>query len=99
MNEKPTFRLPSAVLSRKVGKQMVLLNLATEQYYGLNEVGADMVSRLISQPLGKALQSLAADYDTEPERLSADVDALVESLMQAGLLERVACSPNTAVRR
>lgn len=99
MKETPAFQLPVAVVHRTVGEQMVLLNLATEQYYGLSEVGADMVNRLVSQPFERAVQALIAEYDTEPERIRADVDALVGALLEAGLLEGSPQSTDSAVRR
>lgn len=96
MKGKPAYQLPVAVVHRTVGGQMVLLNLATEQYYGLSEVGADMVDRVLSQPFEEAAAALIADYDIEPERIRTDLDALVASLLDAGLLER---STDSAVRR
>jgi hypothetical protein len=77
------------VLHREVDGQMVLLDLASEQYFGLNEVGADIVTRLTRQPLDEALSSLTADYEVEPDALRRDVNDLVDSLVGAGLLEPV----------
>lgn len=99
MKEDPAFQLPVAVVHRTVGEQMVLLNLATEQYYGLSEVGADMVDRLVSQPFAAAIQALVAEYDADPERIRADVEALVGSLLEAGLLERSPQSTDSAAGR
>lgn len=87
---EPAFEIPAQVLYREVDGQMVLLDLASEQYFGLDEVGADMVTRLTRQPFDEALSSLIADYEVEPETLHRDLDELVESLVGAGLLERVA---------
>jgi hypothetical protein len=84
----PSYRVPEGVLLREVDGEMVLLNLASEQYYGLNQVGADMVKRLTSQPEAAALQGLLTDYSVTPEVLQADLDALVDRLVQAGLLLR-----------
>ena len=71
---------------------MVLLNLESEQYYGLNEVGADILTRITSQPFVVAFSGLTRDYDVEPEVLRRDVDTLVEALVGAGLLLRLAPS-------
>lgn len=68
---------------------MVLLNLESEQYYGLNAVGADIVTRLTTHPYATAFSSLAADYDVDPEVLRRDVDNLVAALERAGLIHRV----------
>lgn len=98
MKGKPAFQLPGSVVHRTVGDQMVLLNLATEQYYGLSEVGADMIKRLVSQPFEQAIQALIAEYDTDPDRIRADVEALVASLLEARLLEDSPPSPDSVVR-
>jgi Coenzyme PQQ synthesis protein D (PqqD) len=85
----PAFDIPAQVLYREVDGQMVLLDLSSEQYFGLNEVGADIVTRITRRPFDEALSSLTADYEVEPATLQRDVDELVDSLLGAGLLERV----------
>ena len=67
----------------------MLLNLETEQYFALNEVGANIVTQLTQEPMEKAIESLLALYEVDPEVLHRDVQNLTEALMQAGLLQRV----------
>ncbi len=67
---------------------MVLLNLETEQYFGLNEVGAHIVTRLTQQPFEEALAGLRNDFEVDGSVLQRDVENLVAELVQAGLLER-----------
>jgi hypothetical protein len=86
--EAPSFLLPEGVLTREVDGELVLLNLRTEEYYGLDPVGADIVSRLTSAPLATAVDALCRDYDVDADVLRADVDALIAELLDAGLLER-----------
>ncbi len=88
--EKPSFEIPPTVLFREVDQQMVLLNIETEQYFGLNQVGADIVTRLTTLPFASAFSALTRDYEVDPEILRRDTDNLVESLVKAGLLHRVA---------
>lgn len=95
--EKASFEIPSSVLSRQVDQQMVLLDLVSEQYFGLNETGAHIVTRLTEEPLEKALAELARDYDVEPSVLRRDVDALVDQLLRAGLLVRVDPSDGSGI--
>ncbi len=85
---RPTFEIPSQVLYREVEGQMVLLNLETEQYYGLNKVGAHIVTRLTEQPFEQALSTLGDDLDVDASVLHRDVENLIEELVQAGLLKR-----------
>jgi len=68
---------------------MVLLNLESEQYYGLDEVGARILTRITEAPLDTAIASLESDYEVDPAVLRRDIDNLIEQLTGAGLLERV----------
>ncbi len=88
--EKPSFEIPPTVLFREVDQQMVLLNIETEEYFGLNQVGADIITRLTSLPFASAFSALTRDYEVDPEILRRDTENLVERLVQAGLLHRVA---------
>lgn len=84
----PSFQIPVHVLHREVDGEMVLLNLETESYFGLDPVGADIVTRVTEQPVHAALEALIDDYAVDPEVLRRDVDDLIESLLEAGLIER-----------
>lgn len=84
----PSFAFPEGVLAREVDGEMVLLNLHTEQYYGLNGIGADIVRRLTGLPFDEALDSLRRDYEVDPAELTSDVNDLVDDLMEAGLLAK-----------
>jgi hypothetical protein len=86
----PSFAIPPSVLYRDVEGQMVLLNLESEQYFGLNQVGAHILRKLIEQPLDVAIRSLTADFDkADPDVLRRDVHNLIKALIDAGLLEPV----------
>jgi hypothetical protein len=67
---------------------MVLLDLESEQYYGLDAVGADIVTRLTSAPMDEAMAELRHTYDVDAGVLEADVGRLVTELLGVGLLER-----------
>lgn len=84
----PSFTFPEGVLARHVEGEMVLLDLSTEQYYGLDRVGADIVTRLTQAPRDEAMAALIRDYEVDAEVLEADVDQLVAELLAAGLLTR-----------
>ena len=84
----PSFALADGVLARRVEEEMVLLDLKTEQYYGLDAVGADVVNRLTSAPRQTALAALREHYGVSAGVLEADVERLVEELIDAGLLRR-----------
>jgi Coenzyme PQQ synthesis protein D (PqqD) len=85
----PGFRIPACVLHREVDGEMVLLNLDTERYFGLDAIGADIVTRVTEQPVEAALGALVTEYVVDPEILRRDVDDLIADLLEAGLIERV----------
>jgi hypothetical protein len=66
---------------------MVLLNLASETYFGLDGVGADMMAHLLEQPVEEVVASLADRYEVDEEAVRRDVADLVSELVAAGLLE------------
>ena len=68
----------------------MLLNLKSETYFGLDEVGTRMWSVLTSTPsIRAAVDLLEAEYDAETGELQADVKALVERLREEGLVDLV----------
>lgn len=86
--DKRTIRIPSHVMARQVGEELVILNLHSEQYYGLDEVGASMWLAMESNPtLHDALESLTGDYDVEVDQLKQDLDELLTKLTAEGLIE------------
>jgi len=87
-SDTPSFAFPEGVLAREVEHEMVLLNLNSEQYYGLDRIGADMVTRLTREPEEEAIAALCRDYEVDDDVLRADVGRLVRDLVDAGLLER-----------
>lgn len=88
-SDRPAFAIPEGVLARQVDDEMVLLDLESEQYYGLDRVGADIVSRLTCEPEHEAVAALCRDYEVDDAILRTDVERLVAELLAAGLLTRV----------
>ncbi|MGY1740219.1 MULTISPECIES: PqqD family protein [unclassified Blastococcus] len=72
---------------REVQGELVLLNLGTEQYYGLDRIGADIVARLTRESLEATLIALESEYSVDGAVLRADLEALIRELVDAGLLE------------
>lgn len=74
------------VLVQHVGEECVLLDLASEKYYALNEVGARAwQSFVLGRSVQKTIDTLLTEYDVTEEDLNRDVRALVRSLLDAGL--------------
>lgn len=89
--DRAAYEVPPHVLHRRVDEQMVLLDLDSEQYFGLDEVGADMVARLLAGSVDTTIEGMLADWEVDRETLRRDLDALVASLVDAGLLRPVGC--------
>ena len=67
---------------------MVLLDLASESYFGLDEIGAQIWGLLESGPsVGEALDVLMDEYEVERETPETEVGELLEKLVEAGLIE------------
>ncbi len=75
------------VLVQDVGGEAVLLDLASEQYFGLDPVGARMWALIgDSGHLGHVHARLCQEFDADPARLEQDLLVLVGELAGAGLV-------------
>ena len=80
-------RVPDDVLISNLQEESVILNLNSERYFGLDNVGTRMLSVLSeSVSIEAAYQSLLAEYDVDPHVLRQDLTSLIESLAQQGLV-------------
>ena len=86
MKMRVTF--PKNVLMRAFENETVLLNLDTESYHGLDDVGTRMCQALTSsENIQEAYQKLLADYEVDPIMLRQDLDDFLANMVQRGLLE------------
>ncbi|HEX5734962.1 MAG TPA: PqqD family protein [Blastocatellia bacterium] len=68
--------------------ESVLLNLKSEKYFGLDEMGTRMWGALTSsRSIQEAYEILLAEYDVEAERLRRDLSDLIEKLAEQGLID------------
>jgi hypothetical protein len=76
------------VLVRELAGESVLLDLESEAYFGLDEVGTQMWEALTVQPsVDAALRALLQTYDVPPNELRDDLERFVGELAQAGLVD------------
>lgn len=81
--------VPDDVLISNLQDESVLLNLDSERYYGLDDVGTRFVSVLTtSDSIETAYERLRNEYDVDPQVLRNDLLALIENLIDQGLLIR-----------
>lgn len=82
--------VPKNVLVRVFENESVILNLDTESYHGLDDVGTRMWTALTqSADIQEAFEALLSEYDVDPARLRQDLDDFLEKLRQRGMVELV----------
>ncbi len=78
----------SDVLVQILDGEAVLLDLASESYFGLNTVGTRIWSLLGELPDLRAIHArLCAEFDADPERIANDLQLLVGRLAETGLVK------------
>ena len=75
-------RVPDDVLISNLQDESVILNLDSERYYGLDEVGS-RIWKLLKEgaDIPAIVERLAEEYDVTRERLEADVTAVLRYLL------------------
>jgi hypothetical protein len=83
-------RLPQHVVYRSFVAETVVLNLNTGKYHGLNPTAGEMLEALLAAPTVRAtLPELASKHGIEPEQIERDLLALIQGLLERGLIETV----------
>ena len=74
--------------STNLDEEMVILNMESGIYYGLDGVGAHIWNQ-IQEPrsVGQIRDSIRRKYQVEPERCERDLLLLLQKLANAGLIE------------
>ena len=88
MNLNQTITLSPDVISQEVSGETVLLDLESENYFGLDEVGT-RIWQLIKETndLEAIFNTLLAEYDVSEERLRGDLDVLLGEIAALGLVQ------------
>ena len=82
-------RVPDDVLISNLQEESVILNLDSERYYGLDDVGTRFLSVLnTSDSIEAAYEALRNEYDVDAHSLRQDLLELVEDLVKQGILIR-----------
>ena len=80
-------RVPDDVLISRLQEESVILNLDSERYFGLDDVGTHMLSVLsTADSIEAAYEALLGEFDVDDQTLRQDLLALVESLLQKGIV-------------
>jgi len=81
--------MPDDVLISNLQEESVILNLDSERYYGLDDVGTRFLSALnTSDSIEAAYEVLRDEYDVDSHLLRQDLLELIENLLNQGILIR-----------
>ena len=81
-------KVPEAVLISRLQEESVILNLNSERYFGLDDVGTTFLNALTnSDSIEAAYEVLLEEYDVERDVLRADLTVLINRLLEQGLVE------------
>jgi coenzyme PQQ synthesis protein D (PqqD) len=82
-------RVADDVLISNLQEESVILNLDSERYYGLDNVGTRFLSVLDeSESIEAAYEVLRDEYDVDAQSLRQDLLELIENLLNQGILIR-----------
>ncbi len=86
LNQKVTFA--ETVFAQEVDGEMVLLDMESENYFGLDEVGTSIWQAMQEkETLQEVLALLLEQYEVEAEVLENDLSSFVAKLIESGLVK------------
>ncbi len=88
MNLNQKIRFADTVFAQEVDGEMVLLDMESENYFGLDEVGTAIWQAMQEYgTLQEVFNAMLEQYDVEKEVLEKDLSDFVEKLLESGLVE------------
>lgn len=91
---RPPFSIPEYVLARKLDDEMVLLNLDSGEYFGLNDTGTRVWELLADgRTSDEVVDRLTEEFEVASAVASSHVATLCNELLAAGLLAATARVP------
>jgi len=83
--------ISDGVIWRDLGGDVVILNVETGVYFGLDGSGGQIWRELVKHgSLEKTFESLKQQFDVETDELRHDLNELVDQLVQKGLVQMIA---------
>jgi hypothetical protein len=85
--DRSALAVPGHVLTRRASGETVLLNLDTEEYYGLDGVGTRLWELIEGgTTLGQAVGTLLNEFEVTRPVLEADLASVLNELCDCGLV-------------
>ena len=79
--------IPEHVLFRQLDGEAVLLDLKSQEYFGLNEIGTRVWTALQQgEELSALVEEIVRSYDAQAEQVRVDIDQLIKELQSANLI-------------
>ncbi len=79
--------VPDNVIFRELEDEAVILNIDTDSYFGLDDIGTHIWTELTtSGSIQTAFENLKNAYDVSPDLLRRDLVELIEKLIAKGLV-------------
>ena len=87
MNLQDVVSIPKSVMARRVGDEVIVIDLAGGEYFGLPDVGARIWELLLDgKSLIQVADAIANEYEVDRAIAEDDVIRLVAELRAQGLL-------------
>lgn len=88
MNLRDRLTIPADVMTRRVGDETVILDLASGTYFGLEPVGTRIWSLVEDgRSLAEICDAMLESHEVSRSEIERDVLALAETLHQRGLVQ------------
>jgi hypothetical protein len=90
LDERARIKVSPSVYARAFGEEIVLLEFGKGEYFGLDEIGADIWRRLeAGDDLGMAADHVVARYEVGRPEALRDIQQLIAQLQSHGLIVTV----------
>ena len=88
MKNEDYFEIESHIITRKLGNELVVLNISNGEYYGLNEVGARVWEFMAGgKRFDEISKTLVNEYDVAESVVENDLTRLLKELLEVGLIK------------
>jgi hypothetical protein len=81
-------KISPEALSQEVSGETVILDLKSESYFGLDEVGTRIWQLMKErEDLQEVYDIMLEEFDVEPDQLEADMHSFLDQLAESGLVD------------
>ncbi len=90
MNLNQKIKIADSVFAQEVDDEMVILDMNSENYFGLDEVGRDIWNAFREkETLQEVYDAMFEIYDVDENVLKNDIEVFIGKLIKSGLIEIV----------